>query len=445
MLPAIAETEAVALLGRAARCFAADPDLEAELRDAVQHATVTSDVRARLVQSWAWLMACRGAHDDAVRTLEQAVERFRGDPRAFALAAAGLAGAYANMSRSVEALAYAHIARREIERSGLPRTRAFALIQEGNALVQLRAWAQLRAVVRRIATLRPQLDDRERRRADRAIRTFDAQHALATGSGHELLDAADLVAEEHSPASGTSFERSWADFLRGAGLTRLRRWEEALPHLAATRDASPLDEALSVSARRLRVECLIRIGDAEAARAEAEDVLGAISAASARLGASVVREETAHLGAALLDARYLSLADRALDMAAAAHVARMIEIAEAFRRLRDLAGIDDDTLAYLRAAREDTERVMLESLGVIARAMERAMGDEGRDVASILAHPDRTKLCAWCAQAQTPAGDWLPLTEFLPEDRAASHGICPRCELAMRERTFGRKSRPGLE
>jgi len=122
-------------------------------------------------------------------------------------------------------------------------------------------------------------------------------------------------------------------------------------------------------------------------------------------------------------------ARRAFDLASSWVLRRIVEVGRAVAQVPELSGVAPEDLRALTDYRNRFVREQGEILDRVATLF----GDEEPPAA--LVHGDSPEeegfflACAWCRRVRSAAGVWLPIGEFLPDDRhlRISHGICPDC------------------
>ena len=122
-------------------------------------------------------------------------------------------------------------------------------------------------------------------------------------------------------------------------------------------------------------------------------------------------------------------ARRAFDLASSWVLRRIVEVGRAVAQVPELSGMLPEDL---RAITDYRNRFVREQ-GEILDRVASLFGDE--ELPGGLVHGDATDeegfflACAWCRRVRSAAGVWLPIGEFLPDDRdlRISHGICKDC------------------
>ena len=123
-------------------------------------------------------------------------------------------------------------------------------------------------------------------------------------------------------------------------------------------------------------------------------------------------------------------ARRAFDLASSWVLRRIVEVGRSVAQVPELSGLAPEDLRALTDYRNRFVREQGEILDRVATLF----GDEAPPVG--LVHGDSTDdgegfflACAWCRRVRSAGGVWLPIGEFLPDDRELriSHGICRDC------------------
>jgi tetratricopeptide (TPR) repeat protein len=128
-------------------------------------------------------------------------------------------------------------------------------------------------------------------------------------------------------------------------------------------------------------------------------------------------------------------ARRAFDLASGWVLRRIVEVGRVIAQVPELAGIAPEDLRALTDYRNRFVRDQAEIMDRVAALF----GDE--EPPAELVHGDTPEegfflACAWCRRVRSAAGTWLPVGEFLPDDRQLriSHGICRDCNDRWMER-----------
>jgi hypothetical protein len=234
--------------------------------------------------------------------------------------------------------------------------------------------------------------------------------------------------------------------LRVRLLVAVGRPADALAHGRAALAAWTDDDTRTLG---LRVETL----RAALVAPDGADIGPALDAALAALASGSPSETSAadrtrlalDLAESLVAADRDAEARRAYDAAAAASLARLVELdrfARTFPTLLRLVPAHRDALEAYRLRSADRHRALAAPL---VRLLEAAVRG-GHPVASLL-HNEHgfTTICAWCQRVRLADGRWLTVQQFLPlaptGEWPLTHGICEDCRPALEadlERTLAR-------
>ncbi len=130
-------------------------------------------------------------------------------------------------------------------------------------------------------------------------------------------------------------------------------------------------------------------------------------------------------------------ARRAFDLAAGWALRRVVEIERTMASVPELEGIQASDLRTLTDYRN---RFIAEHAEILDRLASVYGGEE--PPGSLLvpdpggAEESFFRACAWCRRVRSVEGRWLPVGEFVPDDRhlRVSHGICRDCHARWTER-----------
>ncbi len=130
-------------------------------------------------------------------------------------------------------------------------------------------------------------------------------------------------------------------------------------------------------------------------------------------------------------------ARRAFDLAAGWVVRRIVEIDRALREMPELSTIAAEDLRTLTDHRNRFLREQGEILGRVASLFGGDAPPPGLVHGGTETEKGYFHACAWCRRVKTAKDRWLPIGEFLPDDRhlRISHGICEDCRARWMERT----------
>ncbi|MBL9086204.1 MAG: hypothetical protein JNM10_03600, partial [Planctomycetia bacterium] len=412
------------------------PDLEAMWQRVVAHGPPTLAVEA--LTRLASISSLRGAIVEAEARFDEAVRR------AEALGGHGMAGvlaAYASTliggGRDVEALVVAHEAEARSSATVGPWRRAWLAHTEAQAHLVLGDPKRARDARDRFAALVVQCGPRQRGRAAPPTARLDAELALARGDAAGALGFHD---EERRAWAATIAisprqELAW-HALRVRLLVAVGRPADALAHGRAALVAWTDDDTRTLA---LRVETL----RAALVASDGADLGPALDTAVTALASGSPSETSAadrtrlalDLAESLVAAGRDAAARRAYDAAAAASLARLVELdrfARTFPTLLRLVPAHRDALEAYRVRSADRHRALAAPL---VRLLEAAVRG-GHPVASLL-HNEHglTTICAWCQRVRLADGRWLTVQQFLPlaptGEWPLTHGICEDCRPAL--------------
>ena len=132
-------------------------------------------------------------------------------------------------------------------------------------------------------------------------------------------------------------------------------------------------------------------------------------------------------------------ARRAFDLAAGWVVRRIVEIDRGIREMPELSAIAAEDLKTLT----DHRNRFLRDQGEIIDRVASLFGGDAPPPGLVHGETEKEKgyfhACAWCRRVKTAEDRWLPIGEFLPDDRhlRISHGICEDCRARWMERAAG--------
>jgi len=190
----------------------------------------------------------------------------------------------------------------------------------------------------------------------------------------------------------------------------------------------------------LEARCLAATGAPEEARRRLEALLDLLEEeAGERSPGSGQRIRYADEAGRLLRDACASPPDarRAFALAADGALRRVVEVERSMAALPELEGIQT---ADLRVLTDFRNRFVAEH-GEILDHLASAYGGEAPPPSLLLPESDGSgetffRACAWCRRVRSADGRWLPVGEFVPDDRhlRISHGICRDCHSRWAER-----------
>jgi tetratricopeptide (TPR) repeat protein len=216
---------------------------------------------------------------------------------------------------------------------------------------------------------------------------------------------------------------------------------EALDRIAALRTLPLYLESSEIIVNHLEARCRAAAGEPEVARRIVESNLDALEAEPEPDPFGIAYRITWATASARLLREFGAPAEevcRAHDLAAGWVIRRIVEIDRTIEALPELDGVAPEDLQTLTAHRHRFLRAQGDILGRVADLY-------GDSPPPGLAH-GRTgdeegyfHACAWCRRVRTSDGRWLPIGEFLPDDRRLriSHGICDACRERWTARAAG--------
>jgi tetratricopeptide (TPR) repeat protein len=388
----------------------------------------------------------RGQATADLGRLDEAEEVFRGllgrgrgtGSRIERLACLSLAKLFAHQRRGFEALALARRAAalaRKAENSWdlcVARARiclALQVIDDGERLAQA------------VDELDRALDDAPEDRA-RPLRWlvlgFRVEAALETDDLDGARRALEGLRALSGPSAGPTGDARLPLYLDAEIEARSGRPAEALTRIAGARAIPARVPASDLPLSLLEARCLAESGDdAGARRAMAAflDLLDEELDPDPFGTGQRIRWATA--AGRLLQDRIADAegARRAFDMAAGWVVRRIVEIDRAIAEMPELSDMATEDLRALTDHRNRFVREQAEILDRVAGLFSGETPPPG------LVHGGGGEegyfhACAWCRRVKTADDRWLPIGEFLPDDKRLriSHGICQDCRRRWTER-----------
>lgn len=292
----------------------------------------------------------------------------------------------------------------------------------------------------------------ERARSLRAlVHACRAEAALEGGDLPRARAEATALLALATPGEGVPGDRRLPHYLLAEAASREGKYAEALASVERAREIPARTPASDLPLLHLEARCLLETGRAEEARRRLEgllDILEGDPDAEPVAGDPLVAPAVAtgpriryadEAGRMLAD-RCASPADarRAFDLAAGWALRRIVEVGRSMARIPELAGIVPEDL---RALTDYRNRYVKERAGILDR-LAALYGGEAPPEGLLTPDPAGEeegffRACAWCRRVRTADGRWLPVGEFLPDDRKLriSHGICPGCRARWIERS----------
>ena len=410
-------------------------------RDAAARAPAGSDLRNAALLVSGQAAADGGRPEEAERIFGALLAEHRGTGHRYErLACLSLAKHYAHQRRGYEALVLARSAAGLARKGGHPYDLCVARSRICMALQVLQDAERLAAAVveldRSLADLPP---DRSRPLRVR-VEGWKAEAALDAGN---LEAARAAIAAQRATADDRGSMPG--DDRHPVYLEALLRWNEGRPEeaLALVERAREIPARLPASdlpLSLLEARCLQRTGrPGEALRrlvalldlveeSDGEDALGTGQRIRyADRAGRLLQEECASPP----DAR------RAFDLAAGWALRRVVEIERTMAAIPELDGIESSDLRTLT----DYRNRFIREHGEILDRLASLYGGDSPPESLLVADPGGApetffRSCAWCRRVRSVDGRWLPVGEFVPDDRhlRVSHGICPTCHSRWTER-----------
>ena len=340
-------------------------------------------------------------------------------------ALAHLTSIYMQQDREMEAL---RLARRLTERAPArsPALRAWAAHSICAAFANVEDWTRVArdipAFEAAIAACPP--TDQEFYR--RALLVLRGRLALHTG---DLAGAAQFAADAVAASLSTShvWTRLTALVLTAWSACRSGRFLEGLE---AARRAHRLAPSPASALETVHVEALCAL-EVEGPEAAADVVRSAFDDIEARPRVSPAPAHLAHFGPALAQLAGqcgdVALARRVCDLAAAAMLGRLVELARDVSDLPELReGTPDDeaALTAFRGRFRENRTALLAGLAGLLRPAEGS--------AFLRSDDDSVRVCAWCVRSLQEDGSWQPFGHVAHSVAGVrvTHGICPSCAAA---------------
>jgi hypothetical protein len=221
--------------------------------------------------------------------------------------------------------------------------------------------------------------------------------------------------------------------------SRSGRPAEALALVAAARSIPARVAASGLPLSLLEARCLAETGDAAGARRALAAVLDLLDEeGELDLYGTGQRIRWATEAGRLLQDRLGDRpgACRAFDLAAGWVVRRIVEIDRAIGELPELSGMATEDLRALTDHRNRFVREQSEILDRVAALFSGETPPPGLIHGAERGEEGYFHACAWCRRVKTADDRWLPVGEFLPDDRRLriSHGICEDCRRRWTDR-----------
>jgi hypothetical protein len=375
-----------------------------------------------------------GRPEEAADRFRSLLDRHRGTGhRVERLACLGLAKVYAQQRRGFEALVLARMAGNLARKAGntwdlcVARSRAclaLQVIDDGERLA------------RAVDELERSLDELPAERA-RPLRAM--VHGLRVEAALEIEDfeGARKGLEALRTLDGTEgipVDPRLPLYLEAEVELRTGRPREALALVERVRAEPAKSAASELPLTMLEARCRLESGDEAEARRVLLGILDVLDGEPDPdpLGTGQRIRWATEVGR-LLQERCAAPEDarRAFDVAAGWVVRRIVELDRTMGQIPELSGVGPEELKALTDFRN---RYVREQGEILDRVAALFGGDapppgliQGEGDAD--AEPGFFLACAWCRRVRNSAGRWLPIGEFLPDDRhlRISHGICIDC------------------
>jgi hypothetical protein len=221
--------------------------------------------------------------------------------------------------------------------------------------------------------------------------------------------------------------------------SRAGRPREALAHLAKARALPAMVATSRLPLSVLQARCLAETGEAAEARRVLGEVLELLEEGAEKdpIGTGQRIRWSVEAGRLLQDAcGDPEGARRAFDLAAGWAMRRIAELDRTIAAVPELGGVAAEDLKALTDHRTRFVRDQGEILDRVA-----ALFGDGEPPAGLV-HAEAEDgegffhACAWCRRVRSSGGRWLPVGEFVPDDRdlRISHGICRDCHQRFLDR-----------
>jgi hypothetical protein len=357
------------------------------------------------------------------------------------LSCLSLAKLFAHQRRGFEALALARIAATLARKAENPWDLCVARARICMALQVIDDGERL---ARAVEELDRALDDAPEERA-RPLRWMVLGFRVEAALEVDDLDGARRALEGlkglTSSSAGTSGDPRLPLDLAAEIEARSGRHREALARIAGARAIPARVPASDLPLALLEARCLAESGDAEAGRRSMAAVLDLLDEEpDPDPFGTGQRIRWATEAGRLLQERLADPAgaQRAFDLAAGWVVRRIVEIDRAIADMPELAGVAAEDL---RALTDHRNRFVREQAEILDRVAGLFSGDAPPPglVHGGVGEDSYFHACAWCRRVKTAGDRWLPIGEFLPDDRRLriSHGICGDCRRRWTDRMAG--------
>ncbi|MHC4923423.1 MAG: tetratricopeptide repeat protein [Planctomycetota bacterium] len=263
--------------------------------------------------------------------------------------------------------------------------------------------------------------------AARAEAAIDEKNAAAA---REALDKLKTLIPERGPRRG---DARLPDFLEAQVLLLEERAAEALQAVERARALPTRVAASDLALLMLEARCRLISEGKEAARAPAHEVLRRLEGVleTDNLGTGQrIRYATVAGHFLMAEGEDEEAANRAFDLAADVVIERILEVD---RTLDELPGLRSVASDDLRALGDYRNRYVEEQPEILDRLAAFFLESTPRNLVRPSANEeDETffNACAWCRRIRNTRGVWLPIGQFVPDNRGmrVSHGICPGCQ-----------------
>jgi hypothetical protein len=422
--------------------FENDPTRDAVVAEiaATAERSADGDLRETAVLVRGQSAADAGRPEEAEAVFRGLLDGGRGSGRRIErLACLSLAKLYAHQRRGFEALVISRLAATMARRAGHLWDLCVARARACMALEVLDDGERLAAAVEELDRA---LDGvaAERARPLRAlVQGFRAEAALEVDDLEEARRSLASLRAYEDPARGGTGDPRLPLYLEAEIELRTGRPAEALALARRCRELPARLATSDLPLSMLEARALAETGAAAEAGRVLRGVLDLLDqeADPDPLGTGQRIRWSVEAGRLLQDR--LGSADearRAFDLASGWVLRRIVEVGRVMAQVPELSGITPEDLRVLTDYRNRFVREQSEILDRVAALF----GDA--DPPAGLVHGDSPEeagfflACAWCRRVRTAAGTWLPVGEFLPDDRhlRISHGICRDCHNRWMER-----------
>jgi tetratricopeptide (TPR) repeat protein len=425
--------------------FENSPDRDAVLGEmavaAAAAAPPDSDLNraARLVA--AQVAADGGRPEEAERLLRELLDEHRGTGHRYErLSCLSLAKLYAHQRRGYEALVLSRAAAVLARKGEHPWDLCVARSRICMALQVLQDRERLAAAVEELDRSLDEVPAERARPLRFLVEGWKAEAALEAG---ELEQAAAALAAQRATADDRGAmpgDDRHPVYLKATLAWRSGKHEEALALVDRAREIPARLPASDLPLSLLEARCLAATNRTGEALRRLESMLDLLEeeAAVDTIG-SGQRIRYAVRAGRLLEKECASPTDarRAFDIAANWALRRVVEIERAMAAVPELEGIQT---ADLKTLTEFRSRFMAEH-GEILDRLASVYGGDTPPESLLVPDPGGSeetffRACAWCRRVRSVDGRWLPVGEFVPDDRQLriSHGICKDCHARWLER-----------